>query len=112
MAIVLAMPAFSYKCLIDGEPGHVVVVVVVVCFVFNDELSTFCLRLNGVRGVRGNSIPPHKLLFPISSKGSFVCISLRQNNTYHDLCYTRNAHATTIVVTPVVEHWLELEIAE
>ena len=30
---------------------------------------------------RGNPLSPHGLLFPISSKGSFIC-------TFHDLCYT------------------------
>ena len=35
----------------------------------------------------GNSLPPHRLLFPISSKGSFIC-------------------------TSVVEHWLERQIAQ
>ena len=39
----------------------------------------------------GNPLPPHGLLFPISSKGSFIC---------------RITH-TTAFVTPVVEHWLE-----
>ena len=39
---------------------------------------------------RGNPLPPHGLLFPISSKGSF---------TTH----------TTAFVTQVVEHWLERE---
>ena len=34
---------------------------------------------------RENPLPPHRLLFPISSKGSFIC---RQVNTYHSLCYT------------------------
>ena len=43
---------------------------------------------------RGNPLPPHKLLFPINSKGSFIC-------TIPD----RIAH-TTAFVTPVVEHWL------
>ena len=37
---------------------------------------------------KGNPLLPHRLLFPISSKGSFICI----------------------FVTPVVEHWLEREI--
>ena len=49
---------------------------------FNDALSTFYLRLYGVRHMvkdhpdsqRGNPLPPHGLLFPISSKGSFICI--------------------------------------
>ena len=47
---------------------------------FNDALITFYLRLNGVRHMvkdhsdseKGNPLPPHGLLFPISSKGSFV----------------------------------------
>ena len=49
---------------------------------FNDALNTFYLRLYGVRHMvkdhsdseRGNLLPPHGLLFPISSKGSFTCI--------------------------------------
>ena len=48
---------------------------------FNDALNTFYLRLYGVRQVvkdyadseRGNPLLPHGLLFPISSKGSFMC---------------------------------------
>ena len=47
----------------------------------NDALNTFYLRLYGVRHMvndhsdseRGNPLPPHWLLFPISSKGSFIC---------------------------------------
>ena len=49
---------------------------------FNDTLNTFYLRLYGVSHMvknnsdseKGNSLPPHGLLFPISSKGSFICI--------------------------------------
>ena len=48
---------------------------------FNDALNTFYLRLYGVRHMvkdhsdseRGNPLPPHSLLFPISRKGSFIC---------------------------------------
>ena len=48
---------------------------------FNDTLNTFYLRLYGVGHVvedhsgseRGNPLPPHGLLFPINSKGSFIC---------------------------------------
>ena len=48
---------------------------------FNDALNTFYLRLYGVRHMvkyhtyieRGNPVPPHGLLFPINSKGSFIC---------------------------------------
>ena len=47
---------------------------------FNDALNTFYLRLYGVRHMvkdhsdseRGNPLPPHGLLFPISSKGSVI----------------------------------------
>ena len=48
---------------------------------FNDALNTFYLRLYGVGHMvkdhsdseRGNPLLPHGLLFPISSKGSFIC---------------------------------------
>ena len=50
--------------------------------IFNDTLNTFYLRLYGVGHMvkdhsdskRGNPLPQHRLLFPISSKGSFICI--------------------------------------
>ena len=50
-------------------------------FLFNDALNTFYLRLYGVRHMvkdhsdskKGNPLPPHRLLFPINSKGSFIC---------------------------------------
>ena len=50
-------------------------------FLFNDALNTFYLRLYGVRytvkdhsdSERENLLPPHGLLFPIGSKGSFMC---------------------------------------
>ena len=50
---------------------------------FNDAHDTFYLRLYSVGhnmvkdhsdSERGNLLPPHGLLFPISSKGSFICI--------------------------------------
>ena len=48
---------------------------------FNDPLNTFYLQLYGVGHMvkdhsdseRGNPLPPHGLLFPISSKGYFIC---------------------------------------
>ena len=48
---------------------------------FNDALITFYLRLYGVGHMlkdhsdseRGNPLPPHGLLFPINSKGYFIC---------------------------------------
>ena len=48
---------------------------------FNNALNTFYLRLYGVRHMvkdhsdseKGNSLLPHRLLFLINSKGSFIC---------------------------------------
>ena len=48
---------------------------------FNNTLNAFYLRLYGIIHMvkdhsdseRGNPLPPHGLLFPISSKGSFIC---------------------------------------
>ena len=48
---------------------------------FNDTLNTFYLRLYGVRHMvkdhsdseKGNPLMPHRLLFLINSKGSFIC---------------------------------------
>ena len=76
---------------------------------FNDTLNTFYLRLYGVGHMvkyhsdseRGIPLLKHGLLFPINSKGSFIC----SPPTY------RIAH-TKAFVTPVVEHWLEREIAQ
>ena len=76
---------------------------------FNDALNTFYSRLYGVRHMvkdhsyneRGNTLPPPHGLFPISSKGSFYM----HNPTY------RIVH-TTAFLTPVVEDWLEREIAQ
>ena len=50
--------------------------------IFNDALNTFYLQLYDVKhkvkyhtySERGNPLPPHGLLVPISSKGSFICI--------------------------------------
>ena len=45
---------------------------------------------------RGNPLPPHGLLFPISSKVFLYASSHRQDNTYHRLFYTsRGALAGT-----------------
>ena len=48
---------------------------------FNDALNTFYLQLYGVGHMvedhsdseRGNLLSPHGLLFPINSKGAFIC---------------------------------------
>ena len=45
---------------------------------------------------RGNPLPPHGLLLPISSKGSFICTIPQTHCTYHGICYTsRGALAGT-----------------
>ena len=77
-------------------------------FYLTTHSTHFILRLYGVGhmvkdhsdSVRGNPLPPHGLLFPISSKGSYM---------HHPT--DRIAH-TTAFVTSVVEHWLEREIAQ
>ena len=51
------------------------------CFFFTDSLNTFYLRLYRVGHMvedhsdseRENLLPPHGLLFPISTMGSFIC---------------------------------------
>ena len=49
---------------------------------------------------KGNPLPPHRLLLSINSKGFFYM--------HHP---TDRIRHTTAFVTPVVEHWLEREIA-
>ena len=76
---------------------------------FNDSLIIFYLRLYGVRHMvkyhsdseRGNLLPPHRLLFPISSMWVF-CMHYSTDRIAY----------TTAFVTPVVEHSLEREIAQ
>ena len=75
----------------------------------NDALNTFYLQLYGAGHMvkdhsdseRGNLLPPHRPLFPISCKGSFICTIPQTGTAY-----------TMVFVTPVVEHWLEREIAQ
>ena len=76
---------------------------------FNDKLNTFYLRLYCVGHIvkthsdseRENPLLPPGLLFQISSKASFYI--------HHP---TGRITHTTAFVTPVVEHWLEREIAQ
>ena len=54
-------------------------------FYLTTHSTHFILRLYGVGHMvtdlsdseRGNPLPPYELLFPISSKGSFICIILQ-----------------------------------
>ena len=76
---------------------------------FNDTLNTFYLPLYDVGHMvkdnldskRGNPLPPHRLRFPNSSKVFFYMHHPTDRITH-----------TTAMVTPVVEHWLEREIAQ
>ena len=65
-------------------------------FIYGYIASDIWLRTNE----KGNPLPPHRLLLSINSKGSFICTIPH-----------RISHATAFV-TPVVEHWLEREIAQ
>ena len=77
---------------------------------FNDALNIFHLRLYGIKHMvknhsdseRGNLLSPHGLLFPISSKGSFIYMHHPTNRMTH----------TTAFVTLDMDHWLEQEIAQ
>ena len=45
---------------------------------------------------RGNPLPPHRLLFPLTARVVLYAPSHRQDSTYHGLCYTsRGALAGT-----------------
>ena len=74
----------------------------------NDALNTFYVRLYGIIHMvkdhseceGGNLLLPHGLLFPIS-KGLFYMHHPTDRITH-----------TTAFVTPVVEHWLEQDIAQ
>ena len=45
---------------------------------------------------KGNPLLPHRLLFLINSKGSFICTIPQMDSIYHGLCYTsRGALAGT-----------------
>ena len=35
---------------------------------------------------KGNPLPPHRLLFPLNSKGCFICTI--HDSIHHSLCYT------------------------
>ena len=77
-------------------------------FYLTTHSTHFYLRLYGVRHMvkdhtdseKGNPLPPHRLLLSINSKGSFIC-TIPQTGLHIPL-----------FVTPVVEHWLEREIAQ
>ena len=47
---------------------------------------------------RGNPLPPHRLLFPINSKGSVIC-------TYHSLCYTSRGALAGMINSSMGPPW-------
>ena len=52
-------------------------------FIYGYMASDIIMVKNHTDSERGNPLPPHGLLFPIDSKGSY-----RHDNTYHGLWYT------------------------
>ena len=84
----------TWLVILDGGLKNRVVDIITIAVsgrkeIFNDTLNTFYLRLYGIRHMvnttqskRGNPLPPHGLLIPISSKGYFICIIHRQDSTY------------------------------
>ena len=73
-------------------------------FYLTTHSTHFSYGLYGVRHMvkdhsdseKGNPLPPHRLLFPINSKGYFLAPSHRQDSICHGLCYTsRGALAGT-----------------
>ena len=63
--------------------------------IFNNALNTFYLWLYGIRHMVNDHsareetlLPPHGLLFVISSKVLLYAPFHREDSTYHDLCYT------------------------
>ena len=84
------------------------------CFYLTTHSTHFYLRLYGVRHIvkdhsnsdKGNPLPPHRLLFPISSKGSFICTILchklcpvSPQNSKNDGVWTLFVVRLTILVT-------------
>ena len=73
-------------------------------FLFNDALNTFYLRLYGVRHMvkdhsdseKGNPLPPHRLLFPINSKGSFICTIPHSDSERKEMFYL-TTHSTHFI---------------
>ena len=84
---------------------------------FNDALNTFYLRLYDVRLmvkdssdiVKGNPLPPHRLLFTINSKGSFICTIPQTGLHIPRPCYNSRgvlAGTRNSSMGPAVKHWL------
>ena len=69
---------------------------------FNDASRAHRFSYGQLLGIkhRGNVLLPHSLLFPISSKGSFICIFPLARTPYHSF----NG--------PVIDQWLERKIAQ
>ena len=81
---------------------------------FNDALNTFYLRIYCVGHMvkdhsdseRGNPLPPHGLLFPNSSKGSFICTIPQTGYHIPRPFYTsRGALAGTINISMGPPQW-------
>ena len=73
VCVCLCVCMYVYVCVCVWKEGNVL---------FNDALNTFLFTLYGVRHMvkdhsdseRGNPLPAYRLLVPIRSKSSFICI--------------------------------------
>ena len=90
-----------YKDVINYFITNILFIFVSICFFISQLSLTQHILFTVIVEVhsdseRGNPLPPHGLLFPISSKVLLYASFHRQDNTYHGLCYpSRGALAGT-----------------
>ena len=94
----LKKETFNQNCKKEGRKEMLYLTTHSTHFIYGYMVSDH--KKNHSDSEKENPLPPHRLLFPISSKGYFYM----HHPTY------RITH-TTAFVTPVVEHWMEREIA-
>ena len=83
-------------------------------FYLTTHSTHFILRLYGVGQMvkdhsdseSGNPLPPYGLLFPINSKGSFICTIPQTGYTYHGLCYTSRGTLAGTRNSSIAQHLL------
>ena len=51
---------------------------------------------------KGNPLPPHRLLFPYSNNGYFICIITQTGYIYHGLCYTSRGALASCTETSAI----------
>ena len=58
-------------------------------FIYGYMVSDIIMVKDHSGSERENLLPPHGLLFPISSKGSFIC-TIPQDNMYHEFFFSQD----------------------